>query len=299
MARYPVVATGTLDLTYKEVTDLLKAREALQEAEKQFYKDRADLVNTYPMKKKDITAAEIEALYDTHVGSEPWKYLETYTLSGSTAKTGSYPTGATNITWTNTSSVFWIQNYPGVPAETPSSGYPYIFDPPYPQYDSEFGTTTLVDPKGPWLYNSARGASSLDIILSKADNYTEAYTSKGTLQNYIHHEYSEGDINYFEGFGEVPEAYNGAGGLTNFQAHMRKILGEAWNETCKEKFDAYKTAYDTYNVEYGSKAADFEFIASSLSGAWSGYKQDGGVLLFNRPGTLNSKLVKEARGLSR
>lgn len=313
MARYPVVATGTLDLTYKEVTDLLKAREALKEAEAQFYKDRADLVNNYPMKRKDITPAEIEALYDSQLGTEPWKYLARFNTSGSALKTGAYPPFTPTFTWgyttkenrPNTADVYWVGNYPGTPDSTPTGGYPEIFEANYTHIIEYMGTKGIMrypgdieDVDGPWLYNKARGASWVDLIVAQG-GYNNGFTNKGSLQNWEHHISTEGEVEYYAAIGEVPYAYNPAGGLTAFEAHMLKLVGDAWNNACKDELDTYKTAYDKYNTEYGSKAADFAFTSSSLSGVWNGYKQDGGDLLFNRPGALNAKLVNEARGLSR
>jgi hypothetical protein len=292
-----------MDLSYSKIKDLIGARDALNEAQEQFYKTRADFINTYPMKNKDISPANLEALYDKHVGSEPWKYTSSFATSGSTPKIGNYPSGATSappdVLWTNTNSVFWIQNYPNTPATTPSSGYPYIFDPPYAENPS---STTLLDPKGPWLYNSAVGAPWIDIILAKDGSYTKAFDSMGTVQNYTHHSYTNSvnvtaHIEYVEGFGEVPYAYNGTANLSAFEVHMRKLVGDAWDAACKTKFDAYTTEYNAYVTEYGLKNS-FTFISGSSIAAWAGYKQSEGALLFNRPGKLNVKLVNETRGIN-
>jgi len=310
MARYPIAATGTLDLTYIGISDLLKAKKELQEVEEAFYKERAELVNNYPMKKKDITATQIEAIYDSKLGTEPWKYDSRFTASGSTLKNVPYPPGPPGappgmpaVRRGNTPDVYWVANYPNTPGTTPSSGYPAISEPDYMTYtySSGRGGTTATeagirDVNGPWLFNKARGASWIDLSVSEG-GYNAGFSAKGSENTHTNHDPSAVQAHqFFAAVGVVPFAYTAAGGLTEYEAHMLKLVGDAWNAACKVKFEAYKTAYDAYMTAYGSKAADFTFVSSSLSGVWAGYKQDSGALLFNRPGTLNKKLVQELRG---
>jgi len=279
MARYPVAASGTLDLTFKDVGDLIRARKELQDAETKFYEDRRDLVNTYPGKKKDITASEIEQAYDTLVGKEPWNYLAKFTASGSSLKTGSYVPGS--------ASTYWVANYPGTADNSVEGQYPEIFE----------GNYFEVDVNGPWRYDRNLGAEWIDLIVSQG-GYNTGFMDRGGINTWTRTYLYGGEIQYSEAIGEIPYAYNANGGITSFEAHMLKLVGEAWNAACNTQLQAYKSGVLAYQAAYGAGSA-FEYASSAVAGIWNGYTQTGGAAKFNRPGTLSSKLVNMARGLER
>lgn len=302
MARYPVVNTGTMDVTLPKTTEVLSAIKALQDAEQKFYEARKDLLNSYPGKIKDFTTIEVESLYDRKIGVEPWNYFKRYESSGSTLKSGSYPTpsvGGSNPLFEeladSTETCFWINmNWPGSPQSTPSEGYPYVWI--ETTTDPETGMNVYT-PKM-WRYLPTRGANWIDLMAAES-GYNNLFTKREPHQTYTQSGFSWGSVDrntdYYSGFGNVPIAYDGKGGLSDWEAHMNRLVGLAWNDSVGPTLGTYKEKLKEYQ-DSSKSAASFVFDSASTKGLWEGYKQteSNGV---NRPGKLSVKLVKELRGI--
>jgi hypothetical protein len=275
MARYPLVDPSTVVLTEPAAGRLLLARDSLAAAETSFYRGRRNLVNSYPMKTRDITTAEIEGLYDTHLGTEPWRYKSRFDSSGSTLKTGSYG---------STTGEFWMQEW----GTTPSDTYPQI-------------RTVGIFSGAPtsFLYDTDRGASWVDLIVRYG--YNNGFDRRGSSTRYSYTT-GAGDgasttyYDAYEGFGELPVAYNGRGGLSGFEAHMLKLVGDAWEGTVRSAFSEYRDALDAYRGGVGSGPPGLTFTPTSTVHAWSGFTGTSGG--YNRPGQLNPAIVHETRGRS-
>lgn len=263
MARYPVVNTATLVLTNPSAGPLLRAVETLQSAEDEFYRDRRNLVNSYPMKKKDITTSEIEKLYDTHLGNEPWRYKDRFDASGSALRTGDYD-----------DTEHWVQPW----GTTPSGSYPETRE-------------------GAFLFDDKRGAAWVDLIVKYG--YNNGFDRKGG-EGSSSYEVRDGEsTNYvsfpvYEGFGVEPVAYNGRGGLSGFEAHMLKLVGDAYEATVRSSIRGYRDSLESYQGSNGSPVGE-TFVPNNPSNPWEGFTGTAGG--YNRPGELNAALVRETRGV--
>jgi len=263
MARYPVVSPATLILTNPGTGPLLTAIQELQQAENNFYNGRRNLVNSYPMKTSDITTSQIEALYDQYLGSEPWRYRARFDASGSTLKTG-----------TDAETAYWVENW----GDPPTGGtYPvtrysaFLFDP-------ERGAS-WVDLIGKFGYNNGfnrRGSTSSGSVTSGAGD--GASTTYYTIN---------------EGFGVEPIAYNGRGGLSGFEAHMLKLVGDDYEDTVRPTLNTYNNRLNTYRNGNGTPT-QATFSGNSATNAWEGYT--GSSRGYNRPNELSAGLVRETRG---
>ena len=276
MARYPVVNTATIVLTNPSAGPLLRAVETLQSAEDGFYRDRRNLVNSYPMKKKDITTSEIEELYDTHLGNEPWRYKDRFDASGSTLRTGSYGNTATGFY----SGASHVEHWMGAWGETPASAT-------YPETRNDT-----------FLFDEERGAAWVDLIVKHG--YNNGFSKKGgTTTGSVTTGAGDGENTSFytvyEGFGVEPVAYNGRGGLSGFEAHMLKLVGDAYEATVRPSIRSYRDSLDSYQGSNGSPVGE-TFVPNNPSNPLEGFTGTAGG--YNRPGELNAALVRETRGVS-
>lgn len=329
MARYPVVSSGTIDLTFPGTQALIACRDLVVAAEELFYESCRQRVNSYPGKVRDITLAEIESAYDGQLGNKPWAYASMFTASGSTLKTDSYPSYnrnpnnlpnkvgrrceegiyqqfySVNEARNNTATIYWVADYKS-PGTTPTAGYPEIYDQDYNSYtasnvctadlDSD-GNQVIVDVNGPWSFNTARGAAFIDLITTTG-GYNNGFTSKGTESVWTNSSSYKGTQNYFPTIGVIPYAYNQGGNLTAFEAHMLKLIGDEWESKLRPLVTAYTTEYTAYTTYYAQRGIS-TFTSNSATGVWNNYEQISGAAKYNRPGTLNSKLINEARGINR
>lgn len=262
MARYPVVSTATIVLTNPNAGGLLAAITTLQAAENQFYRERRNLVNSYPMKTQDISTSDIEALYDQHLGSEPWHYKDRFDASGSTLKSGAYE-----------ASSFWVDDWGTTPV---SSSYPET-------RNNEF------------LFDPQRGAAWVDLI--GRYGYTNGFTRTGgsrtaSVTSGAGDGASTTYYPVYAGFGVIPIAYNGRNGLSGFEAHMLKLVGDAYEDTVRTALRDYRGRLNDYQNSNGSTTATF--TPTSAVQPWSGFTGTTGG--YNRPDELVAELVRETRG---
>lgn len=282
MARYPVVSTSTIILTSAGAGPLLTARSALISAEDRFYRERRDLVNSYPMKTRDITTAEIESLYDTYLGTEPWRYKSRFTASGSTLKSGSYGNND-SLFGSGGHEEFYVEEW----GNTPTGSYPQTI-----------GSGGFPSGNPAFMYDEERGASWVDLIVKFG--YTRGFTGKGgsrsmTVSGGAGDGASTGYVTVYQGFGREPVAYNGRGGLSGFEAHMLKLVGDAWDDTVGDAYDNYRNALDAYRGGVGSPT-DADFSSTPTAQPWEGFVGTSGG--YNRPEELVAALVRETRGVS-
>lgn len=273
MARYPVVNTATIVLTNPNAGGLLLAVQALQDAEDRFYRQRRNLVNSYPMKTRDITVSEIEALYDTHLGNEPWRYRSRFNSSNSTLRTGSYDNTGSGF-FGSSHSEHWVELWGATPTDSP---YPTIRNDTF-LFDEERGAA-WVDLIGKFGYNNGfdrRGGS-------RSASWTTG-AGDGEMTTYY---------SVYQGFGVEPIAYNGRNGLSGFEAHMLKLVGDAYEDTVRTELDDYRGRLNDYQNSNGSPATA-TFTPTSVAQPWSGFT--GTVGGYNRPGELVAELVHETRG---
>jgi hypothetical protein len=274
MARYPLVNPATIVLTNPSAGGLLTAITAVQDAEDRFYRERRNLVNSYPMKTRDISASEIEALYDAHLGNEPWRYRNRFNNSGSTLRTGTYGNSGGGFLGGSSHAEHWVDNW----GDTPASGtYPEIRNNAF-LFDEERGAA-WVDLIVKFGYNngfSRRGSSRTSSVTSGAGD--GASTTYYTI---------------YEGFGVEPIAYNGRGGLSGFEAHMLKLVGDAYEDTVRSALNSYSGNLNDYQNGNGSPV-QAGFDSNSVAQPWEGFTGTAGG--YNRPNELVADLVRETRG---
>lgn len=280
MARYPIVSASTIIVTNPSAGPLLAALEALGRAETSFYEARRDLINSYPMKTRDITTSEIEALYDTYLGNEPWNYSSRFTNSNSELKTGAYGNAEDGLFTSATHSEFYVEEWGDTPIET----YPTTVG-------NSFSDLAF-------LYDGERGAAWVDLIGQYG--YNNGFSSKGgTRTGSLSAGAGDGNTismyTVYEGFAEEPVAYNGKGGLSDFEAHMLKLVGDAYEESVRSSLDNYLSKLETYQGTNGSPT-EAVFNSTNISQPWEGYVGVAGG--YNRPELLNSELVRETRGIN-
>lgn len=260
---------------------LLLAIDELEAAETEFYNNRRNLVNSYPMKRSDITRAQIEELYDTHLGNEPWRYAARFTNSGSTLKTGSYDDGGGGIFNQSAQEEFYVDAW----GPTPTGAYPIVIG-------NSFGSTD----NSAFLFDQERGAAWVDLIVKHG--YTNGFSRRGGTRS-VAITSGAGDgastsyATVYEGFGVEPVAYNGRGGLSDFEAHMLKLVGDAYEDTVRSALSTYQSRLSAYQGANGSPT-DAVFTPSPGGQQWGGYSGSTGG--YNRPGELNAELVRETRG---
>lgn len=284
MARYPVVNTATIVLTNPSAGPLLRAIENLSAAEDEFYGDRRDLVNSYPMKTRDITRTQIETLYDTHLGNEPWRYSSRFEASGSTLKTGSYGNTGGGFISQESHTELWVTAW----GDTPTSA----------TYPTTRGAGISDGAGEHFLFDEERGAAWVDLIVKHG--YNNGFTGRGSsTSRSITSGAGDGASTTFyqvyEGFGVEPVAYNGRGGLSDFEAHMLKLVGDAYEDTVRGAINSYNGSLNSYRGANGS-ATEAEFSSNSATQPWEGYT--GTSRGYNRPEELNIDLVRQTRGVS-
>ena len=274
MARYPVVNTATIVLTNASAGPLLRAIETLQGAEEEFYRERRNLVNSYAMKTRDITTTEIEALYDQHLGNEPWRYRSRFQSSGSTLKTGSYGNTGGGFFGTESHTEQWVTDWGNTPTD---------------------GTYPLTR-NNAFLFDEERGAAWVDLIVKHG--YNDGFRRRGssTTQSVTSGAGDGASTTYYQvyqGFGVEPVAYNGRGGLSGFEAHMLKLVGDAYEDTVRGAINSYNGSLNSYRGTNGTPT-EATFSGTSVAQPWSGFTGTAGG--YNRPNELVADLVRETRG---
>jgi hypothetical protein len=281
MARYPLVSTATIVLTNPAAGPLLTAREALENAETSFYRSRRNLVNSYPMKTRDITTEEIESLYDTYLGAEPWRYRNRFNNSNSTLKTGSYGNTGDGFFTSETHREFYVEPW----GDTPTGTYPITVG-------GGFSGSSA------FLYDGERGAAWVDLIVQYG--YNNGFSRRGGTRTGSQTS-GAGDgatttvYTVYEGFGELPVAYNGRGGLSDFEAHMLKLVGDAYEDEVRSALNNYTNSLNSYQGSNGSPT-EAGFDSNNVAQPWEGFTGVEGA--YNRPERLNADLVRETRGTS-
>jgi len=234
MARHPVVSEATLILTQPAAGPLLLALSNLRQAEEDFYAGRRDLVNSYPMKTRDITRAEIESLYDQHLGNEPWRYRARFNASGSTAKNQSDSTS------------FYVDEY----GETPAG-------------NTSFESYNFFE------FNPTRGAAWVDLIVKFG--YNNGFSQRGGSRDvFISNRFSSISYTISQGFGIEPIAYKGRGGLSGFEAHMLKLVGDKYEAMVRPALNTYNDRLTDYRNGNGTPT-QITFSGNAVTSPWQGY----------------------------
>ncbi len=257
MARRNVLQKSSLSLTAGNYLDLINAIDALQGAEENFYKSRAEELSAY---KGAVTVGktQIEQEYDAQLGSKPWEYTDNFNASNNAeaeATTGGGPLGGGPPT------PFLVL--------LPDVGDDDRWDP-----DS---TSGVLDPKQYVLYTPGAGEEQVDVFYQDIDWFKDSGPGEDG------------------GFGEVPIKYQDNSALTGWMAHMYRLVGSLYDDKVKPKWNKYKDERDEYNNSVGGGGGGGNFFSGNGNEPWKGY-QGSANLSYNRPKDLSTKLVKEAMG---
>ena len=256
--------------------DLVDKIKKFEEAEEDFYKSRKKALNKYPG-FGGKTADQIEKEYDKQYGSDPWNYSS----RAGTSSDERTETDATTDDDGDDADRFYVEipndgeNIPtpidGISAPTRSDNYSQTF----------------------LLYNPGVGVLDVDVTYENI-----SFFKKGQSGSFDDGVRAGGEsLPYFTGFNEVPIFYNANSNYSGKQLHMFKKLGALYDAAVGPKYNAYKSAKDTYDNNNKSSTTSTPILRTTFDFAWQGTKgnADAG---YNRPEKLEAKLRKEAMGFN-
>jgi len=264
MARFPTIDMATVSLSTPNYLALERSIEALKDAEDDFYKDRKRELESYKG-QGDLSTSQVESAYDSMLGNAPWDYSDVFENSGNSEAT---ETNTNTDEDGNDEDDFYVQ---------------------LPEALASFGDSGLYGDL--ILYKPGKGFKEVDLLFQSIS----LFTSKGS-QKTEDDDDGEG-FDYYEGFGELPVAYQGNGTLSGIDAHMYRLIGDRYDSSVGPKYQDYKSELALY--EGSSGGGDFDFYTDgSPDRHWDGYQPEPNSFGYNRPSSLSIKIVEESRGYS-
>ena len=271
MGRRPVINKGTLNLTAPNYAALSEAIDDFQDAERLFYKRRAEELSDYPG-IGDRTKAQVEKDYDDLLGDDPWDYLDEFNRANNDESEETDDT--TNFD--GDADRFYIK-LPDKLAEREDN----------PDLTSGYGNN-----QSKYIfYNPGTGYEEVDLLYKDIDFFEKKGSSSSISVGRGGTTYT-----YFEGFGEVPIKYQSNNKMKGRIAHMKRLIGTLWNEQVKPYWDDYEDALDDYN-DYVGGGVDTDIYSETVPNEdrpWNGLTNDFDG--YNRIDELSSKVINEARG---
>ena len=263
MARRPVINTSSLKLTAPNYTALLRSIDELQDAEKDFYADRADELNSY-VGQGGRGNADVENDYDNLLGTQPWNYTDIFNDSGNSLDTTE--TDDEEDEDGNDADLIHVQ---------------------LPSALSNFATgddNTI-------LYNPGIGFKEVDLLYTNIGFYTspgQTFSASDDDDNTL--------FDYQTGFNELPVAYLDNSNLSGRLAHMYRLIGNRYDSAVGPKYNSYISQLNTYNNYVGGGASE-TYTGGTPDQPYKDYQPASGTEFgYNRPTALSIKIVEEARG---
>ena len=276
MGRRRTIDKGTLSLTAPSYSALSEAIDDFAEAERLFYKRRAQELSQYPG-VGGVSKAEVERDYDDLLGDDPWDYLDEFNRANNDEKDDSDETDETTDDDTG---------------EDIDSFYIRLPEKLADRIDNPDETDGYGNNEQKYiLYNPGTGYKEVDLLYKKADFFKE----KGSSGSFGSTRFGD-STQYFEGFGELPTKYKSNRKMDGRIAHMKRLIGTLWNEQVKPYWDDYEDALDDYN-DYVGGGIDTDIYGENVPDEdrpWDGETND--FKGYNRIEELKSKVIREARG---
>lgn len=276
MGRRKVINKLTLNLTAPSYAALSEAIDDFQDAERLFYKRRAEELSDYPG-IGDKTKAQVEKDYDDLLGDDPWDYLDEFNRANNDESEET--DDSTN-------------DGPGGDGSDADSFYIILPEKLAEREDNPDETSGYGDNERKYiLYNPGTGYEEVDLLYKDID----FFDSKGSSGSFGSDRVG-GTTQYFEGFGEVPIKYQSNNKMNGRIAHMKRLIGTLWNQQVKPYWDDYEDALDDYN-DYVGGGVDTDIYGETVPNEdrpWNGLTNDFDG--YNRIDELSSKVINEARG---
>ena len=290
--RYPMFV-GPLPPSNPQSANFQAAIDALVKAEDKFYDNRIDVFNELDFGNFTHTRDEVEAKYENLFNSKlgPWEYQAEFESEAPSRKEGDthlVPSPTPGGGFTEEPSYRFVKN--SFAKSGISSGYvETIFPWTIKRYGSSASEEVLA-------YHFNRGKVSIDPLYGGL----KAFKSAGSeLSGYT---YSAGlftgPLQVWDGFGQVPEAWQGTANYNSRQLGVMKAAGDVYEDMVRGKINSYITALNAYNAEAGGDD-DFDLIDDTFTGVgdrpWDGFV--GSNVSYNRPNDLPRQFVREVRGI--
>ena len=263
MARRPVISTSGLDLTAPNYLALLQSIDDLQAAERGFYDDRKDELNSY-LGQRNKSRNEVENAYNSLLGMQPWEYTSIFNSAGNSLDT------------TETSDQ---EDDDGNDADLVFVQLPFALS----QF-STHGENTIE-------FNPGIGFREVDLLYTNI----RFFTTPG--ETFDADDDDGSSVDYQTGFNELPVAYQSNNNLSGRLAHMYRLIGNRYDSAVAPKYSNYINQVNAYN-NYVGGGSSTSYTGGTTDRPYDGYSRPASVFGYNRPDKLNIKIVEETRGYS-
>ena len=289
--RYPMFV-GPLNPSNPYRDFFANAIAALTTAEDNFYDNRVQVFDELDLGKFNKTRDQVEQKYEDLFDGElgPWQYKATFDDEDPDRKEGDFHT----VTAPTPGGTTTEPSYRFVLNQFPSSGISA-------GYAQSLSTIERVEKDGVEVtnvlaYHFNRGKVSVDPLYGGL----KAFKSAGTdLGGYVYRSgLFTGTLQVWDGFGQVPEAWQGTSNYGSRKLGVMKAAGDVYEDMVRSKINAYINALNLYNSAAGGDEGG-DLIDDTFTGVgdrpWDGFT--GSNVSYNRPKDLPRNFVREVRGI--
>lgn len=262
MARRPVINTSSLQLTAPNYTALLRSIDQLQDAERDFYNDRMNELNSY-LGQGGKSRNDVENAYNSLLGMQPWEYTNIFNNAGNSLDTTE--TSDEEDDDGNDADLVFVQ---------------------LPSALSQFSTHE----ENTIQFNPGIGFREVDLLYTNIS----FFTTPGETFSADDDQGFSGD--YQTGFNELPVAYQSNNNLSGYLAHMYRLIGNRYDSAVGPKYNNYINQVNAYNNYVGGGSSE-TFTGGTPDQPYKDHQPASGTEFgYNRPTVLSIKIVEEARG---
>ena len=284
MGRYydDKVSVAGLDPANPFFSPIKQAALAINNAEEDFYEDRRDLFKELngnnSVGNKDRVEAEYARL---HTGLDVYDFKSTFNRANPSRRSG----GGNDY------------RYVYAPWELTTFEAGFADDVYELGEEDDDGDSQYELAEDVLNYHEGRGKVGIDTLYQNVRAFTTSRTKRGYFERVDDDDdgYRYDSITVYEGFGEVPLAWERTGSYSSHDLQVMNAAGTAYEEDVRPKINEYRFRLIDYEANGGGPLV-FDFYEGTADFPYEGYT--GESTTYNRPRNLSAGLIDQARGFS-
>jgi len=276
------VSVAGLDPANPFFSPIKQAALAINNAEEDFYEDRRDLFKELngnnSVGNKDRVEAEYARL---HTGLDVYDFKSTFNRANPSRRSG----GGNDY------------RYVYAPWELTTFEAGFADDVYELGEEDDDGDSQYELAEDVLNYHEGRGKVGIDTLYQDVRAFTTGRRKSGYFERVDDDDdgYRYDSITVYEGFGEVPLAWERTGSYSSHDLQVMNAAGTAYEEDVRPKINEYRFRLIDYEANGGGPLV-FDFYEGTADFPYEGYT--GESTTYNRPRNLSAALIDQARGFS-